>query len=653
MSVIRKDLGIATAYGYAVSKGYTGTEEEFSELMASYATVAEEAQEAAEQATQAVQTAQAAVNTATTKAGEAATSASGAATSASQAGQSATAAAGLASTASAKAAEAGTSATNAAASETVATQAAQTATTKAGEASASATAASQSATAAAGSASDASDDADRAETAAESVSAAAEQIATNTADIGALKTYSSSTAECKRYFPIVANIPVVFRPISAANTSTKMNIYGINNDDTNSLLIGQVALNNTVIVTPTAAYKGIRVITSPYNDVPFSFGFVQNVNGLEYRVDMLQEIADTAKSNTDAVSNILFSGHHKLNVSGKIVADYTSVSQGEVYRFYAWNVAGMLANNPVVYVVDNNNTSTNMSSAKITYENGFYWEITIPANTKSLRFYANKASNVDYAECDYAVVKVQGTMIDFIHDRLDTKTDKMSMFNRTTCKIFKRVVCCGDSYTAGYTNVGGVVDSVNEEFAWPHYMATLTGNDYVNCGASGTTVLTWLNHERGLSKAQAAGYAQAYIIGLMINDVGTSEAVGTTDDIGTDAQTYYGGMSKIIRELNAISNTAKIFVLTCPRTVSAYVPYNQAVHDIVEAYAQTYPVHLIDLYSMRDLFSNASITADAIGGHYTAVGYEQFAEIIAYAISDYINNHVSDFQNIHKIPYII
>lgn len=187
MSVIRKDLGIATAYGYAVSKGYTGTEEEFAELMASYATVAEEAQEAAEQATQAVQTAQAAANSATTKAGEAATSASGAAASASQAGQSATAAAGSASTASAKAAEAGTSATNAAASETAATQAAQTATTKAGEASASATAASQSATAAAGSASDASDDADRAETAAGSVSAAAEQIATNTADIADLK----------------------------------------------------------------------------------------------------------------------------------------------------------------------------------------------------------------------------------------------------------------------------------------------------------------------------------------------------------------------------------------------------------------------------------------------------------------------------------
>ena len=48
--VIRKDLGEATAYAYAVSKGYTGTEEEFAELMASYATVAEDAAQSAQEA---------------------------------------------------------------------------------------------------------------------------------------------------------------------------------------------------------------------------------------------------------------------------------------------------------------------------------------------------------------------------------------------------------------------------------------------------------------------------------------------------------------------------------------------------------------------------------------------------------------------------
>lgn len=45
--VADKNLGHATAYGYAKAGGYTGTEEEFAQLMASYATVAEDAEESA------------------------------------------------------------------------------------------------------------------------------------------------------------------------------------------------------------------------------------------------------------------------------------------------------------------------------------------------------------------------------------------------------------------------------------------------------------------------------------------------------------------------------------------------------------------------------------------------------------------------------
>lgn len=126
-----KNLGHATAYGYAKSKGYTGTEEEFAELMASYAEVAESAKGYAEQAEASATNAEtsetnarASASTASTKASEASTSASNAQTSASNAQASAT--------------SAGTSASSASAS-------AQTASTKASEASDSATSASESA----------------------------------------------------------------------------------------------------------------------------------------------------------------------------------------------------------------------------------------------------------------------------------------------------------------------------------------------------------------------------------------------------------------------------------------------------------------------------------------------------------------------------
>lgn len=127
---MEKNLGHATAYGYAKSKGYSGTEDEFAELMADYASVGQSAAQSAEQAaasatsaSASAQTASQAAQTATSKASEAVTAAGTATTKASEASQSA-------STASSAATSAGTSAQTA-------TMAAATATTKASEAAAS------------------------------------------------------------------------------------------------------------------------------------------------------------------------------------------------------------------------------------------------------------------------------------------------------------------------------------------------------------------------------------------------------------------------------------------------------------------------------------------------------------------------------------
>jgi len=61
---VNKNLGHATAYGYAKAKGYTGTEEEFAELMASYGTVAQSAAASASAAAQAKTDAEAALEAA-------------------------------------------------------------------------------------------------------------------------------------------------------------------------------------------------------------------------------------------------------------------------------------------------------------------------------------------------------------------------------------------------------------------------------------------------------------------------------------------------------------------------------------------------------------------------------------------------------------
>lgn len=273
--------------------------------------------------------------------------------------------------------------------------------------------------------------------------------------------------------------------------------------------------------------------------------------------------------------------------------------------------------------------------------------------------------------------------------------------NKTTCKIFKKVVCCGDSYTAGYIDiredtevepVEGVDRLLSSNYSWVHYMATMTGNNWINCGVSGANVLTWrglydeynasktsgavIGHENpsladtsGYHTAQQAGQTQAYILGLLINDstprktedgieVPTPHHVdlGESSDIGAEyPTTFYGGLSKIIRDLHSISPKAKIFVNTCPKNDSSdrqYSLYNQAVRHVVNYYKNNYayPVHCIDLANHSDLYSNSSLTGDYINGHYTAIGYEQFAEIYALLLSDYINTHISEFQDVAFIP---
>lgn len=187
MSTITKDLGVVTAYGYAVTQGYTGTEEEFAELMASYATVAEQAAQSAETAEEAAQAAAQAVldaNAAKTAAQTAQTAAESASTTATNAATSAS-----------------NSATSAASSASTASTAATTATEKAQEAATSATSASESATdanAAKTAAQTAKTDAEtaqgkaeeaqaKAEEAAEDLSAEVAQIETNKNDIADLK----------------------------------------------------------------------------------------------------------------------------------------------------------------------------------------------------------------------------------------------------------------------------------------------------------------------------------------------------------------------------------------------------------------------------------------------------------------------------------
>lgn len=359
---------------------------------------------------------------------------------------------------------------------------------------------------------------------------------------------------------------------------------------------------------------------------------------------------------------IVKSGENEKNAN--LQYDYKNIISGQKYRVMIWDGKGIAT--PIVYYIYKDGTYK--SNAPTKYINGMYIydNLEVTDNTDAIRIYTKLADGATNLSYKYAYCLKNDNILDYLINEINTideelktvkadKIDKKMLFNSTTSRIFKKVVCVGDSYTSGHIQLnGGTMDATNEEFSWVRFMENITGNMWINCGCSGCNVLTWLTHERGLPKAKASGKAQAYVIGLMINDTSDSNRhvdLGTIADVGTDAQTYYGGMSKIIRELNAISPNAKIFVNTCPKNGTRYEDYNNAVREIVEMYKDTYPVHCIDLSKVSDYYTNDSLVNDAVSGHYTAIGYEQFAEIYNYVLSDYINNNVSSFQDVYKIEY--
>lgn len=251
--------------------------------------------------------------------------------------------------------------------------------------------------------------------------------------------------------------------------------------------------------------------------------------------------------------------------------------------------------------------------------------------------------------------------IEFEYGETDYVDSLLSLYNTPATKlpaIFRKVVCCGDSYTcATIFDSDGNIHATNEEYAFPKYIGNYLGREWVNCGASGTNVLTWQTHVRGLLKAQNSGRSQAYILGLGINDgrAGSTHVdVGTTADIGTDAQTYYGGLSQIIDALFLISPKAHIFVNTNPKLAfvgTNYDPYNEAVRNVVSYYQLNGKrVHLIDLDNVKALFNTPELVTDIFHQHPTAIGYEIIAETYLKVLSNYMKIHVNNFKDVFEVP---
>ena len=229
--------------------------------------------------------------------------------------------------------------------------------------------------------------------------------------------------------------------------------------------------------------------------------------------------------------------------------------------------------------------------------------------------------------------------------------------------IFHTVGCIGDSLASGesvYRSNGanGYVDLY--EYSWGQCLARMTGNTYYNFSEGGLSTRTWLSAEAGSGFGPSGIHAfdgnhdcTCYFIGLGQNDANNSIPVGTTDDIKSNyaqnADTYCGNLGKIIQRIQEQVPGAPIFVFIDPHTPNNEQAYNAVIPSVVALFNN---VWIIDLKTYAgDMFSNSTsiIGSQARVGHYSALGYQQIAYLIATYVDWIISNNPTAFSQVEFI----
>ncbi len=220
---------------------------------------------------------------------------------------------------------------------------------------------------------------------------------------------------------------------------------------------------------------------------------------------------------------------------------------------------------------------------------------------------------------------------------------------------FLKVGCIGDSLASGesYSNETGTLRAHDiYQHSWGQYMARMSGNTYYNFSNGGLTTRTFLS-EQWMSVALDGNHdCTAYIIGLGVNDAGSTYHVdlGSISDIdvnnyNNNADTYYGNYAKIIQMLKEHNSKVHFFVLTNPLSNDSY---NTAVRTISTIFNN---VHLIDLYTdYRALYESGSFIAQNIrANHYNAIAYNYMAKILANAMCKLMYNNPDKFDQVEFI----
>lgn len=223
----------------------------------------------------------------------------------------------------------------------------------------------------------------------------------------------------------------------------------------------------------------------------------------------------------------------------------------------------------------------------------------------------------------------------------DTTTPIDHNYSWASISLFQNVGVIGDSYASGTIGTpnssGGYDYPMHYNISWPQIMARQNGINVYNYSRGGATAGSWLSQtdERGAAQLNKDAAKDLYLINLGINDKNnaSTEPLGSSADIGTDTNSFYGNYAKIVKLVKDHAPKAKIICLGV--TLSGYDAYDQAISEVASHYGARY-ISTSDY----DLFKSGYFKDHMVAGHPTAEVYSGMANAIQSLIEkDMIDNH--------------
>lgn len=210
--------------------------------------------------------------------------------------------------------------------------------------------------------------------------------------------------------------------------------------------------------------------------------------------------------------------------------------------------------------------------------------------------------------------------------------------------MFSSIGVIGDSYASGEL----VFDNNHTdhyEISWGQILGRKNGVKVTNFSKGGLTTQTWLTNEHGLSLLNSSDICDLYILVLGINDyfIGKEAYLGTTSDISTQSDTFYGNYSKIINAIKSKAPGSKIVISTIAYKSDLTDKYNDAIRKL----ATHFGIPVIDQQS-EPFFSSDYYLNHMKGGHPTGPVYSGMAKAMQNLIEESMSDNLSYFETFKK-----